>query len=190
MHQAQSSIPANISRRQWLQWLATTSLGGMSLASHAALATAAWPVSEQLFGLGIASGEPASDSVVLWTRLLPSPRMPLLGPQSVQWEIAHDEQFQHGVQKGEALATTDWGHSVHVLARGLAQWLGTPSTMPRWQATPKPRGSPSSAPLPRRVTTSTRVQPMRRCCTDIPDWRCPRPANARKSAPQMHTCGI
>ncbi|MFE1571262.1 alkaline phosphatase D family protein [Comamonas odontotermitis] len=120
MHQAQSSIFTNISRRQWLQWLAATGLGSMSLAGQAALAIAAWPVSEQLFGLGVASGEPASDGVVLWTRLLPSPRMPLLAPQAVQWEIAHDAQFQHIVQKGEALASPDWGHSVHVLASGLA----------------------------------------------------------------------
>ena len=120
MHQAQSSIFTKISRRQWLQWLAVAGLANTPLASHAALAIADWPVSEQLFGLGVASGEPASDSVVLWTRLLPSPQIPLLAPQVVQWEIAHDAQFQHIVQKGEALATPDWGHSVHVLARGLA----------------------------------------------------------------------
>ena len=38
-------------------------------AAAAALPTAPWPVTEQLFGLGVASGEPMDTAVVLWTRL-------------------------------------------------------------------------------------------------------------------------
>lgn len=109
------------SRRQWLQ-----SLGALGLAAHMgsdahaqALQMAPWPVSEQLFGVGVASGEPDASSVVLWTRLLPSSHAPLLRPQAVHWELAHDAQFHQIVRRGEALATPEGGHSVHVLAQGL-----------------------------------------------------------------------
>ena len=109
------------SRRQWLQ-----SLGALGLAAHMgsdahapSLQMAPWPVSEQLFGVGVASGEPDASSVVLWTRLLPSSHAPLLRPQAVHWELAHDAQFHQIVRQGEALATPEGGHSVHVLAQGL-----------------------------------------------------------------------
>ena len=89
-------------------------------AAAAALPTAPWPVTEQLFGLGVASGEPMDTAVVLWTRLMPSAAQPLLAAQTVQWELAHDAQFAHIVQRGDASAHPDWGHSVHVDAQGLA----------------------------------------------------------------------
>ena len=99
--------------------LAAGGLGSWWPASQADWVTTPWPVSEALFGLGVASGEPDSNSVVLWTRLLPSGQAPLLAPQTVHWEVAHDPQFQHIVQKGEAIASPAWGHSVHALAQGL-----------------------------------------------------------------------
>src|SRR5918999_2112870 len=47
------------------------------------------------FPLRVASGDPASDSVVLWTRLAPDPLVPGGGmapaPVAVTWEIARDE---------------------------------------------------------------------------------------------------
>ncbi|MFG5778438.1 alkaline phosphatase D family protein [Comamonas sp. J-3] len=122
MRQSTPNTQSNITitRRQHLQWLAA--LGAASqlpLARAAELPLSPWPVSDALFGLGVASGEPTSNSVVLWTRLLPSSAEPLLRSQTVQWEIAHDEQFKHLVHKGEATASPDWGHSVHVDAQGL-----------------------------------------------------------------------
>lgn len=75
-----------------------------------------------LFTLGIASGDPLSDSVVLWTRLAPDPLdgggMP---PQQVpvEWEIAEDEGFRRVVRRGTQLATPEFGHSVHAEPRGL-----------------------------------------------------------------------
>ena len=60
------------SRRQHLQWLAGVGMAALlpySGAAAAALPTAPWPVTEQLFGLGVASGEPMDTAVVLWTRL-------------------------------------------------------------------------------------------------------------------------
>jgi len=74
------------------------------------------------FTLGVASGEPAPDGVVLWTRLAPDPLMPAGGmaPASVpvQWEVSEDEHFA-SVRSGTALAEPAWGHSVHVVVAGL-----------------------------------------------------------------------
>jgi alkaline phosphatase D len=74
------------------------------------------------FQLGVASGDPAADGFVLWTRLAPDP---LAGggmpeePVEVIWQVADDEQMKHIVREGTAVATPDWGHSVHVEIEGL-----------------------------------------------------------------------
>jgi alkaline phosphatase D len=69
------------------------------------------------FTLGVASGSPAHDSVVLWTRLV----APSLAsqPVTVRWEIAHDEQFTRIAQRGQSQALPELAHSVHVEAAGL-----------------------------------------------------------------------
>ena len=108
-----------ITRRQSLQWLAATGLVTQWPHAHAALAQTPWPVTDALFGLGIASGDPSSDGMVLWTRLMPSAQHPLLASTTVHWEVAHDAQFARVVQRGDALATPDWGNSVHVALNGL-----------------------------------------------------------------------
>ena len=70
------------------------------------------------FALGVASGMPAPDSVVLWTRLAPRPFEPLGGlpeaPIAVHWELAEDERFRTGLRGGEAWARPEHAHSVHV----------------------------------------------------------------------------
>jgi alkaline phosphatase D len=74
------------------------------------------------FSLGVASGDPDSNSVVLWTRLAPSPMDGGgMTPEAVevQWEIAADEGFRTILQSGKALATPQLGHSVHVEVNGL-----------------------------------------------------------------------
>jgi alkaline phosphatase D len=74
------------------------------------------------FTLGVASGDPAHDGVVLWTRLAPDP---LNGggmgpdPVSVQWEIADDQRMTKIVQRGSAIADPALAHSVHVEVSGL-----------------------------------------------------------------------
>ncbi len=74
------------------------------------------------FSLGVASGDPLPDGVVLWTRLAPRPLdgggMPMVAVP-VQWEIARDSAFRTVAQKGEALARPELGHSVHVDVGGL-----------------------------------------------------------------------
>jgi alkaline phosphatase D len=69
------------------------------------------------FALGVASGQPRADGVVLWTRLTGTA---LPGHVSVQWEIARDEAFTDIAAGGTETAEVDWAHSVHAQAVGLA----------------------------------------------------------------------
>jgi len=68
------------------------------------------------FGLGVASGSPTPDSVVLWTRLMAATGQ---GVATVAWEVAHDEQFRHIARSGQAQAEPSLAHSVHAEVAGL-----------------------------------------------------------------------
>ncbi|MFT7599036.1 MAG: alkaline phosphatase D [Acidimicrobiales bacterium] len=73
-------------------------------------------VSLDLFALGVASGDPTHESVVLWTRLigddLPD-RAPLV------WELAYDSGFVELAATGVIEVVPDLAHSAHVEAVGL-----------------------------------------------------------------------
>lgn len=75
------------------------------------------------FTLGVASGEPDANSIVLWTRLAPKPLDEAGGmpPElvAVRWELADDEAMKNVVASGTATATPQLGHAVHVVAQGL-----------------------------------------------------------------------
>jgi alkaline phosphatase D len=68
------------------------------------------------FSLGVASGYPSPDGMVLWTRL-----GPLLDPLPVpvRWEIAADEAMKSIIFSGETSADPAWAHAVHVEVKGL-----------------------------------------------------------------------
>ena len=68
------------------------------------------------FALGVASGSPLHDSVVLWTRLMGRFEQPV----TVRWEIADDDKFTRIVQKGQQQAVPELAHSVHAEVAGLA----------------------------------------------------------------------
>jgi alkaline phosphatase D len=74
------------------------------------------------FTLGVASGYPQPDGIVLWTRLAPDPLngggMPSAAVE-VAWEIAADEAFRQVLHKGVARATPELAHSVHAEIKGL-----------------------------------------------------------------------
>jgi alkaline phosphatase D len=77
------------------------------------------------FTLGVASGDPAPASVILWTRLAPRP-LAVDGaggmPEDlvdVRWQVATDDRFTALVNEGVATADPEYGHSVHVDADGL-----------------------------------------------------------------------
>lgn len=76
------------------------------------------------FELGVASGDPLPDSVILWTRLVPRGQGMPSEPVDVIWEVSADENFANVVQQGTYTATPEYAHSVHAEAEGLQpdQW--------------------------------------------------------------------
>jgi alkaline phosphatase D len=107
--------------------------------------------SDNPFTLGVASGDPAPDGIVLWTRLAPDPLngggMPA-GRVEVEGEVAADERMNQIVKKGRVSATPDLAHSVHAEVRGLepGRWywyrfkaLSHVSTTGRTRTAPDPR---------------------------------------------------
>jgi alkaline phosphatase D len=106
------------------------------------------------FRLGVASGDPLPDSVILWTRLLPQSGDARSMPARsfpVRWEVAHDEGFRRVVRAGVAPAHPRLAHSVHVDVRGLEPGreyfyrftaLGERSPVGRTRTAPAPWASP------------------------------------------------
>lgn len=76
------------------------------------------------FTLGVGSGDPLPGSVLLWTRLAPSPYEVGGGlPReryTVRWEVAHDERFRRIARRGQTPAHPEFNHAVHVEVEGLA----------------------------------------------------------------------
>lgn len=115
---SQNSFP--VSRRKFI-------LGGAALAAATFLPARAAGRASRFpaypFALGIASGDPAPDGFVLWTRLAPRPLEPDGGmtPESVEvaWEVADNEGMTRVIRKGTATASSAWAHSVHVEVEGL-----------------------------------------------------------------------
>ncbi|MGD1983080.1 MAG: alkaline phosphatase D family protein [Chromatiaceae bacterium] len=105
-------------RREFLRALGSGVFLGLASGSRAATGAGRYP-----FSLGVASGYPAPDSVVLWTRVAPDPLAPMGGmppePVPVFWEVARDQAFRAIVADGVHYATPDWAHSVHVEVMGL-----------------------------------------------------------------------
>lgn len=75
------------------------------------------------FSLGVASGDPAPDGFVIWTKIAPEPLAPNAGMPmravEVEWEVASDEAMRQVVQKGKAIARPEMNHAVHVELSGL-----------------------------------------------------------------------
>src|SRR5436190_23099653 len=99
-------------------------LGGLALVGAGAFtrvqARPRWDDSP--FSLGVASGDPAHDGVVLWTRLA---RDPLNGggmppePVAVRGEVADDDGMRNIGKQGRGTATAGWAHSVHIEVQDL-----------------------------------------------------------------------
>ncbi|MGX5209382.1 alkaline phosphatase D family protein [Streptomyces violaceus] len=75
-------------------------------------------ITENPFTLGVGSGDPLPGSVILWTRLAPTPFQADSGLPAervtVQWELAHDERFRRIARRGTATAHPEFHHTVHV----------------------------------------------------------------------------
>lgn len=107
------------------------------------------------FALGVASGDPLPESVLLWTRLAPEPTAGGGMPAEdvpVIWEVALDKEFSQIVRQGWEYASPLLAHSLHIDADGLApdtwywyrfrvegQWtspVGRTRTLPAYDAKP------------------------------------------------------
>lgn len=109
------------------------------------------------FALGVASGDPAPDGIVLWTRLLANApgagEEPPHAPVELVWEVATDERFAAIARSGTAAALPGAAHSVHVEVGGLAPGRpyfyrfrrgGDASPVGRFLTAPAPRAMPAS----------------------------------------------
>jgi alkaline phosphatase D len=119
-------LSSRVKRRQVL--IGTGALTGLAIASQWPVKVIAQPrFSAYPFSLGVASGEPLANSVILWTRLAPDPLngggMPGQNVP-VQWQVSDDENMRRIIRSGTEIATPQLGHSVHVEVKGLrpAQW--------------------------------------------------------------------
>lgn len=113
---------ARLSRRDVLRIVATAGAAAVSgpltaRAQQAPVVLPAYP-----FTLGVASGDPVPDGVVLWTRLAPRPLegggMPMANIE-VSWDVASDVAFRSIVRTGTEIARPELGHSLHADVRGL-----------------------------------------------------------------------
>ena len=108
------------------------------------------------FTLGVASGDPLPDAVLLWTRLAMDPLngggMPNV-PIDVEWTIARDEALRDVVKTGTVTAIPELAHSVHADATGLeadrAYWYrfrasGIDSPIGRTRTAPPATASPAT----------------------------------------------
>jgi alkaline phosphatase D len=76
-----------------------------------------------LFALGVASGDPAPDGFVLWTRLAPQPTadgggMPDV-PVGLRWQVAADPDFTDLVADGFVSTSSAVAHSAHITVERL-----------------------------------------------------------------------
>jgi alkaline phosphatase D len=124
----QVSDISTASRRQVLRAALTLSAG--SLLARALVGRAApgprWQ--RDPFSLGVASGDPAPDGFVLWTRLAPDPLSPdpstpggmRGGAVPVRYDIAADPELRNILRSGMVLAEPKDAWSVHLEIAGLA----------------------------------------------------------------------
>ncbi len=122
------------------------------------------------FTLGIASGDPVPDGVILWTRLAPTPTLPDGGMPAemfaVTWEVAADEEFKDIVQTGNADAEPMWGHSLHVEVSALEPdtWYWYRFTVGEYTSeVGRTRTTPALDASPERLRFATA------CCQDYTD---------------------
>ena len=104
-----------LSRREFAA--AAAAMGAaLALSAGAHASRRAWTERRDLYPQGVASGDPTSDSVILWTRNPPAQGH---AASRLTVEVSEDPSFQHVVATAHALpaAENDW--TVRVLAAGL-----------------------------------------------------------------------
>src|SRR5215471_6382065 len=104
-------------RREFLWWAACAAAGPSFGRPQARPKFGGHP-----FTLGVASGDPRPDGMVLWTRLSPDPlHGGGMGSEDVKvrWQVFADESAKKLVREGETRAAAKLAHSVHVEVSGL-----------------------------------------------------------------------
>ncbi|KAI9221316.1 PhoD-like phosphatase-domain-containing protein [Blastocladiella britannica] len=114
------------------------------------------------FPYGIASGDPLSNALILWTKVEPSVTS---APVPVSWEIAVDAAFTNVVGRGSVLTTDDIDWTVKVDATGLAplkqHWYRFTS-----QGTVSPVGSARTLPAAETAVDHVRLASV--SCSNMP----------------------
>jgi alkaline phosphatase D len=120
--------------------------GGVTVSIPAAFAQS----DKYHFTLGVASGCPRPDGIVLWTRLAPEPLrgggMPP-GKAGVRWRLCSDQAMRKTVREGIAETSDAKAHSVHVVLRTTT---GINFTSARMKALSAGRARPMSRAQRRR----------------------------------------
>lgn len=101
-------------RRQLIAGAAALAASRFLMAARATAADRAPRLAADPFALGVASGEPAPDGFVLWTRAAG-----LDGDARLGYEIAADEGFRSIVRSGRVDAPAARGGAAHLEVRGL-----------------------------------------------------------------------
>ena len=183
------SLPPAPSRRSFLA--GGLALGGALAAGVVLPRSASAAVSPRLSGnpftLGVASGDPSSSGVVLWTRLALDPladdglgSVPGAG-HDLRWQLATEPRFRNVVRAGRVRTDAASGHAVHVEVEGLEAgreyWYrfrtaGHVSPAARTQTAPAPRAG--GVPLALAVASCAQYEAgfftaYRRLAEDEPD---------------------
>jgi alkaline phosphatase D len=104
-----------LTRRAFLAAAASIGASVAYAGSRAQPSRVHWTERRERFAEGIASGDPASDSVILWTRLSSSP----LPDVPLTVEVAEDAAFTLVVARAQTLARASADHTCRVLVGGL-----------------------------------------------------------------------
>ena len=119
----EQALDGPMDRRRFLQFTGALAGAAAFCQVRGDLAHAAPRLSDYPFTLGVASGDPAPNRAVLWTRLAPKPLEPGGGMPHrwapVTWRVAKDPGMRRVVRAGVTLAVPDLAHSVHVEVGGL-----------------------------------------------------------------------
>ena len=124
--EAEADARRMVTRRHWQRmalsmalapWLAPSAMA--QPAARPASAGPRWQVDP--FSLGVASGQPQPDGVVLWTRLRISEADAALKSQAhaVLCEVFADAALRQPVRQWRVQTDASRGHSVHVVTTGL-----------------------------------------------------------------------
>ena len=99
------------SRRDFMRGIGAGALAGSAVVRSATALAA----TDSLFQHGVASGDPLSDRVIIWTRV--SPTRP--GTVAVLWEVALDARFSRIIRRGRVLTGEDIDYTVKADVLGL-----------------------------------------------------------------------